>query len=1232
MFTLLMGVSGAWAQTATLMSGYGDPLTLTQFKALAVTTGRFAFVASSNTAADNAPRCDHWCGFTSTHNTTTLSEDYLFYLEASGDNYKVKRASDGKYVSTSTSSTSFVETGGSEFKLVNRDPNDATKAVTGEQSISFEDPTNSSNHYNANAVKYNGGTGAWTTYAVFGPIYIVTVKFVDTNNSVIQSDATYFVKANTELSAPFISGYAVQGTSSYTITADQTVTFTYNALPAFDPNDVAGKTFTLQCARGYIYGNGSQVLYSSTASDASEFAIVSYDNHTYLYDATNRVFVCNTALNHANNTGNAALESNSDFSKIVTDLQWTATSSAYFLDETTYNNRLNASGNTAYFNTWKTADGGNQFTVTIASTNFDETDAVDMLDAYFNPPATVTYVISDASGVIYTSEASNATIGETINSLPAEHQRPYCTYSVTSTTIVSGINNVPVTVTYNLPFTVSSSFNDATWYYATLRGTKYVRADESHKDGSGRYQTNSTNERTDVYKWAFFGNPYSNFYIANKGAGEGKYLYAGSNPTMQSVASPTQDNKALWALTVNASTEITGGSSLRSISGDNLYINDNGGAGNLGFWNSASSANNIGSVWKVEEVTASDKAALGDAIALAQALVATPDVPGYPTAAAASTLSGAIPTAQSVYNDASGDYGSAYHTLVTAINTAKENINYIPRTDVYYTITSARGSMVYDSSHDSSTDAEGNNFLWYTTSLDNTNINHLWGFIEQDGKYYMYNVGKQKFATVTTSGSYQENDRGTWAFSDAPAYVTFDAGINNSVAAPYVRVRATVATTGNTYSMSISPNYTGPVITYDAQGDGGIPMQLAESSVAVDASVTDIMTSKVTDLTPFKDALKNVIDACASISIGTGLNQYASNSTYTDALAAANTTYNDASATQSELQTATSNLETAIAGLSINLPATGKFYRIKGYSDKYITSGDLNYYATMNATTSTNNIIYYSADNNLIFYGSGYGLYNTCYVAPVGSTLNAYTFSQGAQMGHYYVRSNYSGGGQYCYDHEGSDAGDILNRNGGPVTSGSYQTDWTLEEITSLPVTISASGWATFYAPVALTIPSGVTAYTATVSGTELTKVEVSGTIPANTGVLLYADIDEATTYSFAVAADVTAITGNVFAGTTATINKPDGDVYVLAKGNNGLGFYKYAGNTLAGFKAYIPASALSGPSASFISFADDDPTAVASAINGETLNGQYYDLTGRKVVAPQKGNIYIVNGKKVLY
>ena len=235
LLALLCMSTVGWSQsqiTATLMEGYGDPLTLDQFTALAGTNGRFGFVASSNTADSNHPRCDHWCGFTSTHNTTTLSDNFLFYLEKSGSNYLVKRASDNRYVKTSTSSTSFGERkDGTAFKLVNRDPNDATKAVSESQSISFEDPEDSNYHYNANAVKYNDGAGAWTTYAVFGPIYKnITIDCQENGVSMSGYPQVSNYKIGGDVSAPVFSGKRQVAGDPTSVTIDQdnmVITFNY---------------------------------------------------------------------------------------------------------------------------------------------------------------------------------------------------------------------------------------------------------------------------------------------------------------------------------------------------------------------------------------------------------------------------------------------------------------------------------------------------------------------------------------------------------------------------------------------------------------------------------------------------------------------------------------------------------------------------------------------------------------------------------------------------------------------------------------------------------------------------------------------------------------------------------------------------------------------------------------------------------------------------------------------
>ena len=86
---------------------------------------------------------------------------------------------------------------------------------------------------------------------------------------------------------------------------------------------------------------------------------------------------------------------------------------------------------------------------------------------------------------------------------------------------------------------------------------------------------------------------------------------------------------------------------------------------------------------------------------------------------------------------------------------------------------------------------------------------------------------------------------------------------------------------------------------------------------------------------------------------------------------------------------------------------------------------------------------------------------------------------------------------------------------------------------------------------------------------------------------------------------------------------------YVLNNGSQGVGFYKLAGgNTLEAYKAYLLYDGGGAGARAFIGF--DETTDINTLnVERETLNGEVYDLQGRRVVNPTKG-LYIVNGKKV--
>ena len=80
--------------------------------------------------------------------------------------------------------------------------------------------------------------------------------------------------------------------------------------------------------------------------------------------------------------------------------------------------------------------------------------------------------------------------------------------------------------------------------------------------------------------------------------------------------------------------------------------------------------------------------------------------------------------------------------------------------------------------------------------------------------------------------------------------------------------------------------------------------------------------------------------------------------------------------------------------------------------------------------------------------------------------------------------------------------------------------------------------------------------------------------------------------------------------------------------------FPKTAAGSIAGFKAYLPASAFPKPVAGvkgFTFFFGDIPTAIEQVENSQLNQGNatIFNLAGQRVNKAQKG-IYIVNGKKV--
>lgn len=199
----------------------------------------------------------------------------------------------------------------------------------------------------------------------------------------------------------------------------------------------------------------------------------------------------------------------------------------------------------------------------------------------------------------------------------------------------------------------------------------------------------------------------------------------------------------------------------------------------------------------------------------------------------------------------------------------------------YFSIknTDNRGYLVYAADAPKGTGNEEEwNYVWSTgksynvtneeettsvnVTFDASNAAHLWCFLNHtkvDGtaEHYLYNVGLKKYARPTkVVGAYDY----TWVLTDEPAPITlkvYDAP-NHKMA--ITAKSAEVASDTEVYA-SVSNNYTGPVISYYAQNDGGVPFTFdggTKDFVADDTTaVASLVRTPITLRTVAKDQNQN---------------------------------------------------------------------------------------------------------------------------------------------------------------------------------------------------------------------------------------------------------------------------------------------------------------------------------------------------------------------------------------
>lgn len=409
--------------------------------------------------------------------------------------------------------------------------------------------------------------------------------------------------------------------------------------------------------------------------------------------------------------------------------------------------------------------------------------------------------------------------------------------------------------------------------------------------------------------------------------------------------------------------------------------------------------------------------------------------------------------------------------------------------------------------------------------------------------------------------------------------------------------------------------------------------------------------------TPSLAGLRNLINTAKNIQAIRGVGYPTTTSTNYGALEHVITTA-EAVTTEDDAPTAYNALQTQIATyksnkVGIQMPEDGKVYRIYGLWDdnskiyavnkegllvhnKYSTSG--------NASTQTDKSDLWVAqvvDGHYEFAnGKGDKLFTYMNQATANYTPTNSLWVVASRRANSFGKVNITT--------ESSNTNNIaLNKNGQKMgqfgSSKTYvdvnwSTEWVFEEVptsefagqtVNFAASTDSKNYATLNLPYASTLPTGVTAYKATVEGTTVNLTEYkTAVLPANTPVLLTATSADSKTFAPApyVAAEETG-----FKGTLAATAVTDANVYILSKGNGDtVKFFALdeTNNTINANKAYLVVS--KGINAQALNFNFGNTTGIQNAaVEGVNANAPLFDLSGRRVVKAVKGGIYIQNGKK---
>ena len=348
-----------------------------------------------------------------------------------------------------------------------------------------------------------------------------------------------------------------------------------------------------------------------------------------------------------------------------------------------------------------------------------------------------------------------------------------------------------------------------------------------------------------------------------------------------------------------------------------------------------------------------------------------------------------------------------------------------------------------------------------------------------------------------------------------------------------------------------------------------------------------------------------------------------------------------------ETTTAISVIETCEKALHINTPQAGTYVVISTksqYEDKIRLndnrSSELNFTPGSAAgasqpakylkATATGYQLTTDKAEAAVFYFDGNHLTGLDYGFGLNTTQNKYDLTEDAQKAvvkQGKLEKTLDAG---SYSLKVGDKFVKLDNSGLSVTDNESDSHIFLEEATEFKLNTDALGYVSFFAPTAVEILDNVEVYTGKLNAqnsvVNLKKVNTTK-IPANTAVLLRKGT---TSTNFVVKkfnGTPTSLGENFLTGYTVSSKKNVANAYGFAVQGGKLVFVPIADGVRA-FKAVI----FNGNAAGMQEFI---PTAfVPTGIEGVTAEEnkeEIFDLTGRRVESPVKGQVYVKGGKKFI-